>query len=227
MFASSETARRVAWAIGIAAGAAHLVAEARAMPTLAVVAKPVPALLLAAAVFVARPSPLRVPIVAGLLASAAGDVLIQLPGGFLRGLGAFLVAHLFYLSGFWRARREAFWLRAVPVAIFGLFMASRTAAGLAEAGAAIRAGVLLYIFAICIMLWRAAALVGAPGVPREVGRLALGGAIVFAASDSLIAVHRFISPLPGSDTPIMLLYWIGQCGIAFAAIRAGAARTAR
>ena len=226
MFASGERARPWAWALGGAAAVAHLVAEANGHPALAVAAKPIPALLLAAAVFLARPSALRVPVGAGLLASAIADVLIQLPGGFLRGLAGFLVAHLFYLSGFWRARREPLWPRAIPVAIFGLFMANRTAAGLAAAGAAFRAAVFVYIFVICIMLWRAAALVGAPRLPRAAGRLALGGAIAFAASDSLIAVHRFVSPLPWSDVPIMLLYWAGQCGIAFAAIRAGEARSA-
>ena len=223
MFAGSESGRRIAWAVGVAAGVAHLVAEANGAPVLALVAKPIPALLLAAAVFGAGASALRLPIGAGLLASAVGDVLIQRPGGFLSGLAGFLVAHLFYLSGFWRARREALWARAIPVALFGFFMALRMKTGLAAAGPAVRIGVAVYIVAICIMLWRAAALVSAPGFAREVGRLTLGGAIVFAASDSLIAVHRFVEPLPWADVPIMALYWAGQCGIAFAAIRAASA----
>ena len=51
---------------------------------------------------------------------------------------------------------------------------------------------------------------------------ALGGAILFAASDSLIAIRRFVEPLPWADPPIMLLYWAGQCGIAFAGMRLAA-----
>jgi len=223
MFAAGERARgflRAGWAAGLVAAVMHLFAEANGAATIALVAKPVPALLLAAAVFRSGRSALRLPVFAGLLASAVGDVLIQRPGGFLSGLAAFLVAHVCYVSGFWRARRDALWLRALPVALFGAFMASRLAGGLAAAGLPVRIGVIVYILAICTMLWRAAALVGAPGFDRSVGRLALGGAIVFAASDSLIAIHRFVEPLSWSDVPIMVLYWAGQLGIAGAAMAA-------
>ena len=77
------------------------------------------------------------------------------------------------------------------------------------------------VLAISAMMWRASALVGAPGLPPQVGRLALGGALLFAASDSLIAVHRFVAPQPWANVPIMVLYWLGQAGIAAAAIQAG------
>jgi alkenylglycerophosphocholine/alkenylglycerophosphoethanolamine hydrolase len=85
--------------------------------------------------------------------------------------------------------------------------------------------VAVYILAISGMMWRAAALVGAPRLPPAVGRLATAGAILFAASDSLIAIHRFVAPQPWADPPIMILYWLGQAGIAAAAIVAGRAST--
>jgi alkenylglycerophosphocholine hydrolase len=83
----------------------------------------------------------------------------------------------------------------------------------------------VYVLAISVMMWRASALVGAPGVPPLVGKLALGGAIFFAASDSLLAVHRFVAPQAWANAPIMLLYWAGQAGIAGAAIAARRPRT--
>ena len=41
------------------------------------------------------------------------------------------------------------------------------------------------------------------------------GAILFAASDTLIAFDRFHAPIVGVRYPIMLLYWAGQLGIAW------------
>src|SRR5690349_17681951 len=114
--------RGAGWSLGAAAAAAHLVAEARGLPAIALYAKPVPVLLLAVALARAPRSGARGPLLAGLLLSAAGDFLIQRPGGFLHGLAAFLVAHLFYVAGFWRLRREPLWPRAVPVVAFGAAM---------------------------------------------------------------------------------------------------------
>ncbi|MGE0641666.1 MAG: lysoplasmalogenase [Thermoanaerobaculia bacterium] len=206
---------------GIAAAAVHLLADARGNLLAALVAKPIPVLLLAAAVVLAPPSRARIPVVLGLLVAAAGDVVIQLPGRFLFGLGAFLLAHLFYIRGFWRLRGELLAGRALPFALFGGGMGVLLLPGVAAGGAVLRTAVILYILTISTMMWRAAAVVGAPGLLPLVGRLALAGAILFAASDSLIGVHRFLRPLPWADVPIMLLYWAGQSGIACSAVAAG------
>jgi 1-acyl-sn-glycerol-3-phosphate acyltransferase len=65
--------------------------------------------------------------------------------------------------------------------------------------------VALYVAAIVAMMWRAAARGEAAG---------LAGALCFAASDSLIALDRFVAPVPGARYAIMALYWAGQMGIA-------------
>lgn len=87
------------------------------------------------------------------------------------------------------------------------------------------------------MLWRVAARIGHRGAPTRGEWAALGGAILFALSDSLIALDRFFrscgmdphsltereccalpgSPIPAANVPIMLLYWAGQLGIASSA----------
>jgi uncharacterized membrane protein YhhN len=217
-----ETAlRTAAVAIGLVAAVAHLVGEARGSDLLAIVAKPVPVALLAAAVFRAGASKLRPTIGAGLVVSAVADVLIQRPGGFLSGLAAFLVAHLVYTFGFWRVRPEPLFGRAIPVLLFSGSIGALVVPRLVEAGGPLAPAVVLYIVAISAMLWRAAALPGAPGLAAEAGPLAIWGAALFAASDALIAIHRFVTPLSWANSPIMLLYWAGQGGIAAAAIVAG------
>lgn len=208
--------------LAIAAGTGHLLAESAGEPLWALVAKPIPVLLLLGWLAVAGGSPLKWPLALGLAFSALGDVVIQRPGGFLPGLACFLLAHLAYAAGFWRARRLLLALRALPFLLFAGLMGWWIAPG--TAGMEIPVGV--YILAISAMMWRASVLVGAPRWPPLVGRLALGGALLFAASDSLIAIHRFVAPQPWANVPIMVLYWLGQSGIAAAAVEAGRAPAA-
>lgn len=203
--------------LAVAAGAGHLFAESAGETFWALVAKPIPVLLLLARVCVARSSPLKWPLALGLALSAVADVLIQRPGGFLAGLAVFLLAHLAYTAGFWRARPALLAARALPFLLFGSLMGYWITPG--AAGLAVPVAV--YILAISLMMWRAAALAGAPRLHPLVGRLALGGAILFAASDSLIAIHRFVAPQVWANLPIMLLYWLAQAGIAASAVMAG------
>ena len=144
---------------------------------------------------------------------------IQRPGGLLSGLGCFLLAHVAYSTGFWRARPLWLAARALPFLLFAGGMGYWIAPGIG--GMEIPVGV--YILAISAMMWRASVLVGAPALPVLVGRWALAGALLFAASDSLIAIHRFVAPQPWATVAIMVLYWLGQSGIAAAAVLAGRA----
>jgi uncharacterized membrane protein YhhN len=161
----------------------------------------------------------------GLLLSALGDVLLEAsPGLFLAGLLAFLGAHVAYTAGFVRETSRASVSRAVPFALWGAlgYLAMRAGLG------ALQVPVVVYLTAICVMMWRAAATVGHEGPARRHEWLALAGAVLFAASDTLIGLDRFRAPLPGARVPIILLYWLGQLGIAASTVRrpasAGAAR---
>jgi len=71
------------------------------------------------------------------------------------------------------------------------------------------------------MVWRAAARVGQCGAPRPGEWAALAGAILFALSDTLIALDRFHTRIPGASFAIILLYWAGQAGIAMSAATGG------
>ena len=98
--------------------------------------------------------------------------------------------------------------RAIPFAAWGLAAYAVLRPGLG----AMAVPVAVYVTVVCLMMWRAAARVSgsAPLAPW----LGLAGALAFAASDTLIAFDRFHAAIPGAAWPIMILYWLGQWGIA-------------
>lgn len=190
--------------LGGAAALAYLAGEAAGSATLRLVAKPVPVLCLV--LWLARrPGKAPALVATGLLACAAGDVLLELPGRFVAGLSAFLLGHVFYTAAFVSARRA---LAPWRLAGFGLWGASVFAFLYPGLGAmALPVG--LYVCVICTMMWRATAALGTP-----LGISAALGAVLFGLSDTLIAFGRFHAPIAGARYPIMLLYWAGQLGIA-------------
>ena len=178
------------------------------MGRLWLVIKPLPVLALMLWVLRAPKSAYRDRIAAGLALSLAGDVLIE--RSFVAGLGAFLLAHVAYIAAFLADTRRPGLLRALPIAAYGAGMTAFLWPGLGG----LKVPVLAYVTAICTMVWRAAARVGHTGAVRPDERSALAGAILFALSDTLIALDRFHAPIPAASVPIMLLYWAGQLGIA-------------
>jgi len=198
-------------AFGLAAAAGFLAGIELPSAPLRLVAKPIPVLCLAAWVAGAGRRSSARPVCAGLLLSALGDVLLEAsPRLFLPGLVAFLGAHLAYTAGFVRATRRAALLRALPFALWGAlgYLAMRAGLGTLQVPVAV------YMTAICVMMWRAAAMAGQDGPVRRAEWLALAGAVLFAASDTLIGLDRFRAPLDWARLPIILLYWVGQLGIA-------------
>lgn len=197
--------------IGVVAAIIYLAGPAAFPPAVLLVAKPLPALALAAWVALRNRAALGRLVAAGLLLSAAGDALLE-TGRFLPGLLAFLAAHLAYLAGFLAAASRPALLRALPFAAWGVGVYAVLRPGLGE----MTVPVAVYMAVICAMMWRAAARVG--GAVPQAARLGLAGALAFAASDTLIAFDRFHAAIPGVGWPVMILYWLGQWGIAASAI---------
>jgi alkenylglycerophosphocholine/alkenylglycerophosphoethanolamine hydrolase len=189
---------------------------AAAAPTLRLVAKPIPALALA--VLTARRDRYARAIAAGLTLSAAGDVLLELPGRFVPGLVAFLGAHVAYTVAFLADERRLRLARAVPFAAWLIAAGRWLWPGLGD----MALPVVVYMLAIGTMMWRAAARVGPSDAAGLGARAALAGAVLFGLSETLIAIERFRAPFPGAPYAIILLYWAGQAGIA--ASGAGPAR---
>jgi alkenylglycerophosphocholine/alkenylglycerophosphoethanolamine hydrolase len=199
--------------IGIATALLFFVGMAADVPALRLATKPIPALVLAAWVLLRSGGPLGRLTALGLGLSAVGDALLE-EGSFLPGLFAFLGAHLGYNAAFLTADRRPALARAVPFLAWGIGVLALLRPGLG----AVAAPVTGYVVVICSMMWRAAARVGSRGTPALSAALGLAGAVAFGASDTLIAFDRFAAPVPGASGPIMVLYWLGQCGLAASAV---------
>ena len=212
-------ARHALAAVAMVAALLYVAGLANRAPRLRLVSKPVPALALAALALSARRDGYATAVAAGLVLSAVGDVLLERPGHFVGGLATFLCAHLAYTAAFVRDERRLRLERAVPFAIWLLAAFWSVRPGLGD----MTVPVVLYMFAIGTMLWRAAARWGAhPGALA-----ALVGAILFGLSDTLIAIDRFRTPLPGAPYAIIVLYWAGQTGIAASALAAASSHPSR
>lgn len=198
-------------AVGAAAALAFLAGIAIDSAPLRLVAKPVPVLCLAVWVRAGGRGPAARPLFYGLLLSALGDVLLEAsPRLFLAGLLAFLAAHVSYTAGFLRETRRGAFLRALPFTLWGALGYVAMRAGLGT----LQVPVAVYLTAVCVMMWRAAAIVGHGGRAQRHEWAALAGAVLFAMSDTLIGLDHFRAPLPEARVPIILLYWLGQLGIA-------------
>ena len=213
---------RLLLALGLAAAAAWFYGLAVDHDTLRLVTKAVPVLCLIAwlAPF---PDADHRRIAMALVFSALGDLLLELqPPMFVPGLVAFLGAQVVYVVAFTARDRRPRWLRALPAALFGIGAFLWLAPQLGP----MRGPVAAYITAICLMLWRAWALVGGRHPQRLAGFAALG-ATAFAASDLLVAYNRFVAPVLALKVLLMALYWAAQWLIAASVVRRGdAARPA-
>jgi len=178
-----------------------------------VLVKPVPILCLATWVGLAARGWTGRLVVLGLLASAAGDVVLMGEGDgfFVGGLVCFLVAHLLYIAAFVVEVRRPAPLRALPFLAFALFVFLFLLPGLGS----MVPPVAVYCLAIAAMGWRAAARVGAGTAPVGIAWIGVAGAALFIVSDSMIAVRSFHAPFPGAGLAIMVTYYLGQLGIAW------------
>jgi uncharacterized membrane protein YhhN len=210
--------RRALAALAVVAALVYLAGLVTERPVLRLASKPVPALALAALVLSSRRDGYTTPIASGLVLSALGDALLELPGHFVGGLAAFLCAHVAYTAAFLRDERKLHARRAVPFAMWLAAAFAYVQPGLG--GMAVP--VVVYMLAIGTMMWRAAA----RWREHSGAAAAVAGAVLFGLSDTLIAIDRFRAPFPGAGFAIILLYWAGQAGIAASALAAADPRPA-
>jgi uncharacterized membrane protein YhhN len=152
---------------------------------------------------------LSILVAAGLALSLLGDLGIELH--FLLGLGAFLLAHLAYLAALGPPGGLA--LPYLPAALLwaGMLLVLWRRVPRHHRGA-----VVVYAFAVTSVFGRALErAVLAPG--DRAALLLAAGATLFAASDALLAVDRWVRRLPASQLLILGTYDAGQ-----ALIEAGA-----
>ncbi|MBK5254612.1 MAG: lysoplasmalogenase [Vicinamibacteria bacterium] len=195
----------MAWALAAFAALAYLLGG-EALGAWAPLLKAMPVSVLAALVFHAVPRMERRLTAFGLLIAALADAIIEF--SFVGGLGAFLLAHLFYIAAFTRVEPRGRVLRLLPVATW----AAVALPVLVSHAGPLRIPVLVYGLVIFTMIWRAAAAVSITG--WNPGTMGLAGAILFGCSDTLLGYTRFVEPVQGSRFLVLGTYWLGQALIA-------------
>jgi uncharacterized membrane protein YhhN len=152
-------------------------------------------------------------ILAGLLFSWAGDVLLEVPKEyadlFVPGLACFLFAHVMYLLVFFLTPGENFIFRKgsfllLPVFLYGAGLIYYLFKDLGD----MRIPVIVYAIVILIML--AGAINRKKKVSTTSYLLVLAGAILFVLSDSAIAINKFGHSFTGSSIVVMATYLTAQ-----------------
>lgn len=147
-------------------------------------------------------------LLAALAASLAGDVFLMLPGNyFIPGLASFLVAHLFYIALF---RQGVSWFpsRRALAGTLGIGAAMYAWVWGALADPVLKVAVAAYVSVIALMVAQA---IGRALVVRDAAAKAVGlGACVFMLSDALIAINRFVQPLPLVSLWVLASYYTAQ-----------------
>jgi uncharacterized membrane protein YhhN len=142
--------------------------------------------------------------VAALVLSLAGDVFLMLPGDlFVPGLASFLLAHVAYAVGLVVDGVHPGALAAGVALVAGAFglVGVPLLAGVRAREPALAGPVAAYMAVISAMV------ACAVGTGHAV---AIAGAALFYASDALIGRNRFVRPVGGGDTTIMVTYHLGQ-----------------
>lgn len=177
-----------------------------ALKTLAIgLLVPLPLLLLGAATAL----PLVLLALAFLL-SSFGDLFLALKGdtrNFMRGLVAFLVSHLFYISVMVPLASSPETLPAKAASLFVGLGAIALYLSLAPALGRMKLPFGAYLVAILVMALSALA------IPAGQPWLGLG-AVLFVISDSVIALDKFRGPIPYRGLIVWSTYYVGQAMMA-------------
>jgi alkylglycerol monooxygenase len=154
-------------------------------------------------------------LLAALACSIAGDVWLMFPGYFIQGLASFLIAHLFYIALF---KQGTPWFpNKTALLICFAYGAAMYAYLLPHLDAALQIPVAVYVLFIALM--------GAQAISRAwlqktaSSRWVATGALLFMASDSLLAINLFVAPLMLSPLWILSTYFAAQWLIASHAVQ--------
>ncbi|MGE7111312.1 lysoplasmalogenase [Lysinibacillus sp. NPDC047702] len=148
-------------------------------------------------------------IVVGLVFCMVGDYTLQ---WFLIGLTSFLIGHIFYIFAFssTNERQVPSWAKIILL-VYGASMAVWIAGTVLSSGDVVLGiAVIAYISIILSMGWTAI---------RTGSTFAIIGALLFIASDSYLAINKFVMPLSFSHEVIMLTYYSAQLLIALSILQ--------
>jgi uncharacterized membrane protein YhhN len=155
----------------------------------------------------------------GILFALVGDVLlmIALDHYFLLGLIAFLFTHIFYTIGFRDAATEMglwslLWLILIAINISRL-LRRITGAMRANAQDKLVLPVVVYGMVISVMLYAAMSTIYDQDWKTSAAFFVSLGALLFVASDVILAWMKFVSPIKNGRVWNIALYHLGQIGL--------------
>jgi uncharacterized membrane protein YhhN len=160
----------------------------------------------------------------GLCFSLLGDVFLMLPRRFfMAGMAAFLCAHLAYIVYFNQSLPQAtiaFWVLALTLAgvwllIFGLI---RLALKQSSLHRRMLVPVGVYSVVIALMLFSAMLTLFRPEWQLGAALPAAAGGLLFFASDTMLAVDRFVQPFKRARFWVRITYHVAQLALAAGAL---------
>lgn len=136
----------------------------------------------------------------GLIFSMFGDIFLDVNREelFIWGLGAFFIAHIFYIFSLLPFKRKS--LKAVSIyALYGIAMCAVLASSLGD----LLVPVIVYM---AILLFMAISTI----ISTNSNQWLILGGLSFVISDSLIGINKFIVDIPSSAVFIMFFYYAAQ-----------------
>jgi uncharacterized membrane protein YhhN len=188
--------------------AIFLVVRSIGNPTLEYVLKPCIMLLLGWYAYQNHAdNPVKTLLLSAILFSWLGDIALMFGGGFLYGLGAFLVAHVAYIALFARQTTHFNTQLMIPTLLvisyaMGLFWYLRPHLGGLQ--------IPVFIYSLVLMTMLLFALHHSQTILKPNFNWILIGAIFFVLSDSLLAINKFAQPIKAGGLWVMLTYGLGQ-----------------
>ena len=155
-----------------------------------------------------------------LLLCAAGDVALELEAGkyFVVGLGLFLIAQIMFIVTF--SRDFKMQKSRIPIivilAIYALAMAYIMTPSLKEMA------IPVYFYLVVITLMGIFAALRAAR-----NKFTLYGAVSFIVSDSILAINKFMMPVPAADYLVMITYYLAIFLITFGYLKSVITRPAK
>jgi len=152
-------------------------------------------------------SQFKIRLLIALVCSLAGDVALMFPGYFIPGLVAFLLAHLAYIA-LLKLGLAWFPSRRALLATLGFGAVMYAVLWVGGLPPALRVPVAAYVGVIALM---AAQAIGRAVLLRDGAAWGVAiGAGFFMLSDTLLALNRFVAPLPLAPLWVLSTYYAAQ-----------------
>jgi uncharacterized membrane protein YhhN len=176
------------------------------------VIKAIPAISLAVLAFIAISGSRGKLLFASLLFCAAADIALELAAGkyFVIGLGLFLIAHILLIVTF--SRDFKFQISKIPVIVLLIVYSKMMAFVMTPSLKEMAIPVYIYMTAITLMGIFAS-------LRAAKNDFTLYGGISFIVSDSVLAINKFMMPVPAADYAVMITYYLSLFLIVYGFLR--------